>query len=59
MTWARAAHESPYGRIGVRWSRTDGRFDLSVSVPPGTTATAVLPDGAVHALEPGEHHLRA
>jgi len=57
LTWAYAAHESPYGRIEVRWSLAGGRFDLSLSVPPGTTATAVLPDGAVHALDPGEHHL--
>jgi alpha-L-rhamnosidase len=59
LTWAHAAHESPYGRIEVHWSLADGRFDLSVSVPPGTTATAVLPDGEVHALDPGEHHLTA
>jgi alpha-L-rhamnosidase len=59
LTWAQAAHESPYGRIEVRWSRANGRFDLSVSVPPGTTATAVLPDGATHSLAPGEHHLTA
>jgi alpha-L-rhamnosidase len=59
LTWAQAAHESPYGRIEVRWSIDGGRFDLSVSVPPGTTATAVLPDGVAHSLAPGEHHLTA
>ncbi|MFI5897129.1 glycoside hydrolase family 78 protein [Actinoplanes sp. NPDC051513] len=59
LTWAHAAHEAPYGRIEVRWSLRDGHFDLSVSVPPGTTADAVLPDGATHHLVPGEHHLTA
>ncbi|MFF5288365.1 glycoside hydrolase family 78 protein [Paractinoplanes globisporus] len=57
LTWAHAAHESPYGRIEVRWSVTGGGIDLSVSVPPGTTATAVLPDGTTRELTPGEHHL--
>ena len=59
LTWAHAAHESPCGRIEVHWSVADGRFDLSVSVPPGTTAVAVLPDGGTHPLAPGEHHLTA
>ncbi|WP_433381994.1 family 78 glycoside hydrolase catalytic domain [Actinoplanes sp. CA-142083] len=59
LSWAHAAHESPYGRIEVRWSLTGDRFDLSVSVPPGTTAEAVLPDGTTHELAPGEHHLTA
>lgn len=59
LTWAHATHDSPYGRIEVRWSLTDGHFDLSVSVPPGTTATATLPGGVTHDLLPGEHHLTA
>jgi alpha-L-rhamnosidase len=58
LTWAHATHDSPYGRIEVRWSLlTGGAIDLSVSVPPGTTATAVLPDGSTHHLSPGEHHI--
>jgi alpha-L-rhamnosidase len=30
-----------------------GRFQLVVTVPPGTTAEVVLPDGTRHAQEPG------
>jgi alpha-L-rhamnosidase len=58
VTSASAAHESPYGRISVRWTLTGDVFDLDVTVPPGTTARAVLPDGSVHDLAPGEHHRR-
>ncbi|GAA2634587.1 family 78 glycoside hydrolase catalytic domain [Paractinoplanes durhamensis] len=58
LTWAHATHDGPYGRIEVRWSQNAG-FDLSVSVPPGTTCEAVLPDGTVHHLAPGEHHVTA
>jgi alpha-L-rhamnosidase len=41
----------------VRWSQTPGGLELSLSVPPGTTAEATLPDGSVHHLAPGEHHV--
>ncbi len=57
LTWAQAAHDSPYGRIEVRWSATGNHVDLSVSVPPGTTADVTLPDGSLHVLAPGEHHI--
>jgi hypothetical protein len=57
LTWAQTAHDSPYGRIEVRWSASGNRVDLSVSVPPGTTADVTLPDGSPHVLAPGDHHI--
>ena len=36
--WAEAHHDSPYGRIEVRWEQHDGPIELEVTVPPGTTA---------------------
>jgi alpha-L-rhamnosidase len=54
LTWAEAAHESPYGRIEVRWELTDG-FVLHLTVPPGCTAEAILPDGTTRNLGPGRH----
>ena len=45
ITWARAAHESPYGRIEVRWSMADERLRLDLTVPPGTSAEVTLPGG--------------
>jgi alpha-L-rhamnosidase len=55
VTWARAVHDSPYGRITVHWSSAGPTFELSVTVPPGTTAEVTLPDGTVRILGPGEH----
>jgi alpha-L-rhamnosidase len=55
ITWARAAHESPYGRIEVQWSVDGGRMDLAVTVPPGTTAEVTVPGGWTRILGPGEH----
>jgi alpha-L-rhamnosidase len=57
ITWAHAAHESPYGRIEVRWSLEGERFELHVTVPPGTTADVTMPDGATRLLGPGTHKL--
>jgi alpha-L-rhamnosidase len=59
ITWAEAAHESPYGRIEVRWSLGGGRFGLQVTVPPGTTAEVTMPDGSPAILGPGSHALSA
>ena len=55
LTWAEAAHESPYGRIAVSWRLADDRIDLEVTVPPGTSAEIVLPDGTIQNAGPGHH----
>jgi alpha-L-rhamnosidase len=56
ITSASATHESPYGRIFVRWDLADS-FVLTVTVPPGCTAEAILPDGTKHLLQCGSHRL--
>jgi alpha-L-rhamnosidase len=43
LTWARGHYDSIRGRIGVAWRWSSGRFELSVSVPPNTTAEIRLP----------------
>ncbi|MEU0265159.1 family 78 glycoside hydrolase catalytic domain [Nocardioides sp. NPDC006303] len=45
LTYATAAHDSPYGRIATSWRRTGNRFDLEVTVPVGVRATVTLPSG--------------
>jgi alpha-L-rhamnosidase len=57
LEWAEAHHESPYGRIDVRWERADDRLKVEVSVPPGTTAEVVLPDREAMDLTAGRHTL--
>ena len=58
LTWARAAHESPYGRIESDWRLADGDLALRVIVPPGTQADVVLPDGQTQTVGPGEHRFQ-
>jgi alpha-L-rhamnosidase len=53
LTWAEAVHDSPYGRIESSWRIDRGRFALTTTVPPGTTAEIVLPDGTRSEQAPG------
>ncbi|SMD27276.1 family 78 glycoside hydrolase catalytic domain [Kibdelosporangium aridum] len=55
ITWAEAELDSVYGRIATKWRIEDGRFHLSVTVPPGTTATVTLPDRRSFPVGPGTH----
>ncbi len=48
ITWARAAHQSPRGRIAVEWRREGAAFALDVELPPNTSAVVWMP-----AADPG------
>lgn len=58
LSSARAELVTHHGRIVSAWEIVAGVFTLSVTVPPGTTATVVLPSGAQHAVLAGEHEFR-
>lgn len=54
LTWVRARLDSPYGPIESEWRIADEeRFELQVTVPPGTAADVQLPDGRIEAVGPG------
>jgi alpha-L-rhamnosidase len=53
ITWAEAVHDSPYGRIESSWRHDGDLFHLCVTVPPGTTAEILLPDGTRVDAAPG------
>jgi alpha-L-rhamnosidase len=59
LTWAKAAHDSPYGRISTHWKHSDDTFSLHVVIPPNTTATVDLPDGKLVEVGAGEHTFSA
>lgn len=58
LTRASTWHVSPYGRIELAWELDGGQGRLELTVPEGTTAEVVLPDGAHHEAAPGQHVLR-
>jgi alpha-L-rhamnosidase len=43
VTFAEASVESPYGQIRSRWERRKNKVELSVTVPPNSTATVYIP----------------
>ncbi len=57
LTYAKGGVETPYGKIETAWEKTEGKFELTVTVPYGTECTAVLPDGSSTLLRCGTHSL--
>jgi len=55
---AEASFDSPSGRIVSEWRRGSGEFELTVEIPVGVEAVAVLPDGTRHELAAGRTSLR-
>ena len=53
LTWAEASHDSPFGRIASRWKREKDAIQMSVSIPPGTTATVYVPAKAPSDVKEG------
>ncbi len=43
LTFARASHETLYGRLASGWELKDGRMTVAVEIPANTTATVRLP----------------
>jgi hypothetical protein len=43
ISWARAAHASPRGRVSVAWRKEEGRFVLDLELPPNTKAQVWMP----------------
>jgi alpha-L-rhamnosidase len=43
LTFVRASHVSPYGRIATDWRLERSAFTLRISIPPNTTATVYIP----------------
>ena len=54
FTSVKASHDSIYGKVSSSWTLADGRFDLTVEVPPNTKATVRLPLAQAASIsEPG------
>jgi alpha-L-rhamnosidase len=53
LTSAGATLQTPMGRIASRWRKEHGTFRLETEIPPGVTATAILPSGQTRSLSCG------
>ena len=62
LTWAEGSYKTQYGTICSRWERDEKSFVYTCTVPDGTTAHLILPDGCAKTLSAGnyrfegEHH---
>ncbi|WP_302832648.1 alpha-L-rhamnosidase C-terminal domain-containing protein, partial [Streptomyces sp. GbtcB6] len=45
LTWAKAAHETPYGRAEAGWRIEGVTLVVEALIPPNTRAEVQLPDG--------------
>jgi alpha-L-rhamnosidase len=53
-------NETPYGRAGIHWSKSDNSLTLDIDVPVGSTATVHLPSEDPEAIhESGNDHKSA
>ncbi|MFH8800824.1 family 78 glycoside hydrolase catalytic domain [Streptomyces sp. NPDC017936] len=59
LTWARAEHDTPYGRAEAGWRREGGTLHVDVLVPPRVTALVDLPGGEPVEAGPGRHSFSA
>ncbi len=58
LSFAKASTRCPYGTVEVAWEVKAGNFTLNVTVPEGTEAEVLLPNGEEQLLGAGRHELR-
>lgn len=56
LTFAKGEVNTPYGKIVSDWKLTDGKFMLRITVPFGTSAEVVLPNGTTAVTGSGEYY---
>ncbi len=57
IDWVRASYDSIRGPIRAEWRRGQKRFELHVTVPPGSTATVYVPALAPESITEGTRRL--
>ncbi|GGY97711.1 glycoside hydrolase family 78 protein [Streptomyces poonensis] len=55
LTWARAEHDTPYGRAEAGWRREGSTLHVDLLVPPHVTALVDLPGTEPVEIGPGRH----
>jgi hypothetical protein len=59
LNWAEGTVPTPYGRIGVTWTRHGTGYTLTVQAPPGTTATIEVGGGRTVTVHGGARTVTA
>jgi alpha-L-rhamnosidase len=61
LTWAEGSYDCAYGRIACSWKISGTQLDMTVTIPPNTTADIFVPDAQgnnyeKHTVGAGTHH---
>ena len=59
VTWVKAHHDSPYGRIVSNWQRDGKKLTLDVTIPANSSATVFVPGEAPRQVGPGHHQFKS
>ena len=58
LTQVSATHDTPYGQVAIDWTRSEGKFTLTVNIPTNCTASIFLPgEGHSREVKSGKHTL--
>ena len=58
ITWVKARHDGPYGRITSHWKRDGDQLVLDLVIPPNSSATVILPGREPRQVAAGNHRIR-
>ena len=58
IDWVKVSKDTPYGMVELNWEKNGKSFTIDVTLPFGTSATVVLPDGSVKEITAGSHELK-
>jgi alpha-L-rhamnosidase len=59
VTWVKAHHDSPYGRIVSNWQRDGRNLTMDITVPANSRATVFVPGEAPRQVGPGQRQFRS
>lgn len=59
LTWARGHHDGPQGRIEASWKLEGDDLEVTVVVPPGSSARVVFPSGRTEVAGAGRSTFRS
>ncbi len=55
LTWAEGSYKTRFGTIRSRWEKKADRICYTFTIPEGTAAHVILPDGSSETLGPGTY----
>jgi alpha-L-rhamnosidase len=55
LTWAEGSYKTRFGTVRSRWEKKEDRICYTFTIPEGTAAHVILPDGSSETLCPGTH----